>query len=452
MFEKLFESRAVGYQTIFESGDDVSIGTMAATNINQETVFQVNAIFSAVSLISDTISTLPLDVYTRVNDIRQVYRPQPSWVQKPDIDITREAFYNSLIVSMLLDGNAFIRVFSNDRGEIVNLNVLNPLDVEVERKRVGRVRFKVEGTSRPLNSEDIIWIPDVVRPGELRGVSRVKALKENFGLAMALENFAATFFGQGTNLNGIIEFPGNLTKEQADELARRFDNRHRGWKRGHRTGILTGGASFKATQIDPGQSQAIEARRMAIEDVARAFNVPPHLLGLPGTNSYASVEQTNLAWVTHGLRPIITKIEGALSPLLDRYPRGEEAFLRFNLDGLLRADIAARTGAYSQMIQMGVMSINDVRRLEDLPPMEGDAANMVRVPLANVNIEDSDVSAVKSKVGAAQQLVTAGFDPSSVLSALGLPPIPHTGVPSSQLQPVTVGETNPDIPYSDEDQ
>jgi len=434
VFNRLFESRAITFQTIFESGDDIAFGNLSATNIDEKSVLQVNAVFSAVSLISDTISTLPLDAFVRENETRLPYRPKPAWVDKPDIDLPREAFYNSLIVSLLLDGNAFIRVFSNRRGEVINLTVLNPLQVEVMRNGIGRIQFSVEGEEKVLTPEDMIFIPDLVRPGHLRGESRVRALNENFGLALALEKFAANFFGQGTNLSGIIEFPGNLTAEQASNLANGFDNRHRGWRKGHKTGVLSGGATFKATQIDPQQSQSIEARHMAVEDVARAFNVPPHLLALPGTNSYASVEQTNLAWVTHGLRPIISKIEGAMSPLLSRSPNGENAFLRFNLDGLLRADITSRTSAYSQMIQMGAMTINDVRRLEDLPPMPEEVADKVRVPLANVNIEDSDVSAISSKVAAANQLVVAGYNPVEVLAALGLPPISHTGLASVQLQ------------------
>lgn len=451
VFNKLFEQRAIDFQTVFESGDDLAFGTLSATNIDEKTIFQVNAVFSAVSLIADTISTLPLDSYIREGETRTVYRPKPAWVDRPDIDLPREAFYNSLIVSLLLDGNAFIRVFSNRRGEVVNLTVLNPLQVEVKRNGVGRLQFVIEGEDRALTPEEVIFIPDLVRPGKVRGESRVRALKENFGLAMALEKFAAQFFGQGTNLGGIIEFPGNLTAEQAQNLANGFDNRHRGWRRGHRTGVLSGGASFKATQIDPESSQALAARHMAVEDVARAFNVPPHLLALPGTNSYASVEQTNLAWVTHGLRPIIQKIEGAMSPLLSRSPNGDGAFLKFNLDGLLRADIQARMSAYATGLQAGFLTINDVRRLEDLTPMETDVADKVRVPLANVNIDDSNVTAIKTKVGAAQQLVIAGYNPADVLEMLGLPAIGHTGLPSTQLQPVSqIDPENPDAVYEEE--
>lgn len=441
MLEKFFENRAISYQTLFASGDDIALGNLSGTNINQDTAFQVNAVYSAVSLIADTISTLPLDTFIRRDGQRFPFRPRPDWVDRPDVDLPREAFYSQVITSLLLDGNAFIRVFSNRQGQIVNMMTLNPTKVEIDRAANGRLVFHVEGEDRPLTSDQIVFIPDLVRPGKTRGVNRVKALRENFGLALALENFASTFFGQGTNLNGVIEYPGDLTAEQAQQLTDAFSSNHRGWRRGHKTGVLTGGAQFKSTQMEPDKSQAIEARRFAVEDVARAFNVPPHLLGVPGTNSYASVEQTNLAWVTHGLRPIIQKIEGALTPLLSRTPGGDTAFLRFNIDGLLRADFSTRMTGYSTGLQAGFLTVNDVRRREDLPNIEDDAANTVRVPLANVAIDESHVVSESQKVSMAAQLVANGYQPASVLEALGLPEIAHTGLPSVQVQaPANVTE------------
>ena len=448
MFDRLFQQRAISYQTIFESGDDIVFGNYSGTYINKDTVFQVNAVFSAISLIADTVSTLPVDAYVRRDGARFPFRPRPEWVTQPDVTIPREAFYNQVIVSLLLEGNAFIRVFSNTRGEVVNLTVLNPQTVTVTRNGLGRLIFTVDGEDRPLTSEDVIFIPDVLRPGDIRGISRIKALGETFGLALALERYASTFFGQGTNLNGVIEFPGNLSQEQATQLAASFDNRHRGWKKGHRTGVLSGGAKFVSTQTDPEKSMLVESRNQSIADVARAFNVPPHLLGIPGTTSYASVEQMNLAWITHGLRPIVGKIEGALSPLLRRVPGGEGAFIKFNLDGLARADLASRTSAYSTMLQSGAMSINEVRAYEDLRPIDDEAASAPRVPLANVNLNAADLKAMRERVAMVRELVFSGFSPEQALAAMGLPQIDHTGVPSTQLQPLaTLDPLDPKSAY-----
>jgi HK97 family phage portal protein len=448
VLNRLFEQRAVSFQTIFEAGDDLAFGNLSDTAIDSKTVFQVNAVYSAVSLIADTISTLPLDCFIRIDGQRRAFRPKPSWVEKPDIALPRVAFYNSVIVSLMLDGNAFIRVFSNRAGEVVNLVVLNPRAVEVKRTPRGTLTFTVEGEGKVLSQEEVIFIPDVLRPGTIRGVSRVEALKENFGLALALEKFASTFFGNGTNLSGVIEVDSNLTKEQAENLRNSFDNAHRGWRRGHRTGILSGGAKFKTTQIDPESSQSIEARRFAVEDVARAFNIPANMLNIPGTTTYASVEQNNIQFITHTLRPIVQKLEDAFSPLMTRYPGGETAFVKWNLDGLARADIQARTSAYSTMIQAGVMSINDVRRLEDMSDIDDAAASNVRVPLANINIDGADLVADEKRVRMAQILVLSGYDPAESLSAVGLDPIAHTGLASTQLQPVAqVDPENPGAVY-----
>ncbi len=438
MLNKLFEKRAISFQTVWGSGDFVDVQSQSGTVVNTDTALQLNAVFSAVSLISDTISTLPIDAYIRSQGARYALRPRPVWVTKPDVDTTKEAFYGSAIVSLLLEGNIFIRVFRS-RGVIVDMKVLNPLDVEIKRNGQGRIIFNVTGETRALTQDEIVFIPDVVKPGSLRGISRVEALRENFGLASALEKYAARFFGSGTQTSGVLEVPGNLTAEQAKSMQEAFDSRHRGWARAHKTAIITGGAQYKPTNVPNDQAQFLDSRRMAVEDVARAFNIPPHLLGLPGTNSYASVEQNNLAWVTHCLRPIVQKIEGALSPLMARYPGGENAFIRFNLDGLLRADINSRMAAFSTGLQAGFLTINDVRRLEDLTPIMDPSADTVRVPLANVNIDAADLSAQTERVDMAQRLIQVGFDPVDALEKLGLPAIDHTGVPSVQLQ--TAGQS-----------
>lgn len=446
MFDGLLERRGVPAATAFESGIDFGSATRSKVVVNDDTVFQVNAVFSAVSLISDTISTLPLDVYVRRDGARFPFRPKPAWVDKPDVDLPREAFYGSVVVSMLLDGNAFVRVFSNSVGEVVNLVVLNPRDVEVERSAIGRLRFRIISTGERVSPENMVFIPDVLRPGSVRGVSRVEALKENFGLALAMEKFAASFFGSGTTLGGIIEYPGALTEEQADNLRKSFDAKHGGWRRSNQTGILSAGAKWVQTQADPEKSTMVESRNQAIADVARAFNIPPHLLALPGTNSYASVEQSNLAWVTHCLRPIVEKLEGAFTPLVARSLGGQNAFVKFTLDGLLRADIQARNNSYSVGLNSGYLTINDVRRWEDLRPVNDAAADMPRVPLANINVDAADLIALEKRTNMLERLVRSGFQPIEAARFVGISGVSHTGLAPTLLQPVA--QVNPDDPGS----
>ena len=446
IFDGLRSKRALSYQSIWGAGGNFESSSMSATVVNSDTAFQVNAIYGAISLISDSISSLPIDTYIRRDGARFAFRPRPVWVNRPDVDTTKEAFWGGVIVSLLLDGNAFVRVYSNEAGEIVNLNVLNPQKVTIKRNGLGRVMFEIEGEETPLSSDEVIFIPDVVRPGHIRGVSRVEALKENWGLAIALQNYAARFFGAGTQTSGIIEFPGNLTAEQAKNLQEGFDSRHKGWGRAHKTGIISGGAKYIPTSVENDKAQFLDSRRMAVEDVARAFNIPSNFLNLPGTNTYSSVEQNSLNLVKFCIRPIIQKLETAFTPLLSRVSGGENAFIKFNLDALLRADINTRMSAYSTGLQSGFLTINDVRRLEDLRPVQDPSANSVRVPLANVNIDAADLTAMDQRVSMAQKLITSGFDPAQVLASMGLPAIEHTGLPSTQLQ--AIAQVDPEDPTS----
>jgi len=443
IMDRLFNRRSISFQTLWGSGDDVVAGNQSGTYVTQDTVFKVNAIYSAVALLADTISTLPLDAYIRIDGERRAFRPRPAWIQRPDVDlISKEPFYNSVIVSLLLDGNAFIRVYRDGAGRVLNLVVLNPSDVEVVRNGIGRVMFRLQTSDELLSSEQILHIVDVLKPGHIRGISRVEALKDNFGLAIALESYAARFFGQGVSMAGHIEFPANLTPEQARDLSDGFSARHGGFRKSHKVGVLSGGAKFVSTSIENDKAQFLDSRRMAVEDVARAFNIPTMFLGLPGTNTYSSAEQNAIQFVTHTVRPLVQKLEGAFSTLLNTEPGGEFAFVKFSIDGLLRGDANSRFAAYSNGLQSGWLTLNDVRRLEDLAPLDG--GDTARVPLANISLSDAGLIAEDKKVMMAQRLVTAGFDPAEVLAAIGLPAIDHTGVPSVMLQ--GVAQIDPENP------
>jgi HK97 family phage portal protein len=443
MLGNLFEQRAVSFQTVWGAGEPWGLQSEAGVNVTTKKSFEIVAFFSAVSLISDTISTLPCGAYLRIGATRRPLNPRPVWLDQPDVDLsTRAAFFQQVFSSLLVHGNSYTRVFRDAQGQVVNLVNLNPEKVEVERSKIGRKIYRYQDEARPLTSDEVIHIVDLILPGELTGLSRVETLKQSLGLNIALSDYAARFFGSGASAAGIIEFPGNLTSEQAKQLADGFDSRHRnGSRRAHKTGVLSGGAKFVKSDTDPEKSQALESRKFAVEEIARAFNVPLHLLGVPGTASYASVEQNNLQFVSMTLRPLAEKVEAAFSRLLPG-----DAFIKFQFNDLLRADLQARIQSYSVGTQAGFYSTNDIRRLEDMEPVE--AGDQYRVPLANIDIAEADVVATDRKVLMAQRLVTVGFDPQQVLAALGLPSIGHTGLPSVMLQGVAqIDPNDPEAVY-----
>lgn len=420
MLEKLFNTRSISYQSIFAQGGDLTTESQAGVAINGKTAYEIVAFFSAVSLISDTISTLPVDAYIRVDGERKPYRPKPAWIDQPDIDTTRQAHYGSVVASLLVFGNSYTRVFRDNRGEVVNLVALDPTKMTVQRSAIGRKMFIYADEPKPLTSDEVIHILDLATPGSLTGLSRVEKLKDALGVATALQAYAARFFSQGATTNGIIEYPGELTPEEARDLRESFDARHKGFKKAHKTGVLSGGAKYVDTTVPNDQAQFLDSRRFAVEEIARAFNIPLHMLGVPDTASYASVEQNNIQFISHTLRPILEKIEWSYSKLLPN-----QAFIKFNFSALLRGDLSSRYQAYSVAIQAGFKSINEIKKLEDEPAVEG--GDVFRVPLANVNLSAADLSEMEAKVKMAQTLVATGYNPEEVLRVLELPAISYVG-------------------------
>ena len=422
------EDRAISFQTIFGSGGDLMMTTPSGVTMNQDESMKLATVYACVRIIADSISTLPVDTFVRRDGTRTPFRPRPDWLDMPEVGVQRTEHFQQVLVSLLLDGNSFTRILRDDQG-IAGLAVLNPRHVDIRLNRVNRRPEYVYDNREVIPYEDMIHITELRLPGELRGRSRIDMVKDTLGLAKALDVFAQLFFGQGSQVGGIIEYPGNLTREQAKDLADSFELYHKSVRRSHRPGVLFGGAKFTKTSVEPNEAQMLESRQFAVEEIARTFRVPPAMIGVttPGAMSYASVEQNGIHYVTHTIRPLTVKIEDAYSRLLPGV-----AFLKFNVDALQRGDQASRYSAHASALVNGWASINDIRRIEDMPPVEG--GDVYRVPLANVDLDAANLTELEKKAGIAQRLIISGFDPAETLAALNLPPIAHTGVPSTQLQ------------------
>ena len=447
MLSRLFntrgEERAVSFQSLFAAGDAFQFTTNSGTVVTQEDSLKIGTVYACVRLIADSISTLPVDVFIRVDGDRRPFRPRPDWIDQPEIGVSRTDHFQQVLVSMLLNGNSFTRIIRDAQG-IAGLAVLNPLKVEVKRDEARRLIY-VFDNKQVIPHEDMIHLSELRLPGDLRGRSRIELIKENLGLSKALEEFAARFFGQGSHTSGIIEFPGNLTREQAKSLVDGFEEGHKGLRRSHRPGILFGGAKYTTTSVAPDDSQFLQSRQFAVEEILRAFRVPPSMAGViqSGAQAYASVEMNGIHFVMHTLRPYVTKIEDGYS----RQLLTNGAFMKFNLDGLMRGDFSSRVAGYSSGLQAGWLSINDVRRFEDLRPADG--GDTYRVPLANVDLGAAGLTELDRKTMMAQRLINAGFEPASVLKALDIPAITHTGVAPVLLQQVTEPAPSYDVNQRD---
>ena len=432
------EERSISFQTIFASGDSLALTTNSGVTMNQDEALKLGTVYACVRLIADSISTLPIDTFRRDGTERIPY-PRPVWLDLPEVGMSRTTHFSQVLISLLMNGNAFIRILRDDQG-IAGLVVLNPRKVEVQRNNVTRrVEYSIDNGREIVPHDEMMHLTELLLPGELRGRSRIDLIRDTLGLGRALDTFAQLFFGQGSTLGGVIEFPGQLSREQAKDLSDSFEEQHRSVRRSHRPGVLFGGAKYSQTSAAPNEAQMLESRQYSTEEIARAFRCPPALLGVttPGAMSYASVEMNGIHFVTYCLRPYIVKIEDAYSNLIPG-----DAFLKINVDGLLRGDQASRYASFSTGIQSGFLSINDIHRLEDMPAADG--GDVYRVPLANVDLAAANLTELEKKTSIAVRLVQAGFDPASTLASLGLDALPHTGLPSVQLQ--GIAQVDPEDP------
>jgi HK97 family phage portal protein len=336
-------------------------------------------------------------------------------------------------------------------GDVKELYVIDPRYVRIERMAPGEpfvyyVKIKDRGgyIEQVLDGTQILHIPDFRLPGQWYGLSPIAACRTTIGAAMAADTYAASYFGNAANPGGVIEVPGELTQEQAQDIGRDWNITHTGPFKAGKIGILSGGASFTPLQINAQDAQLLDTRRFSVEEIARIFRVPLSLLGHPvaGAMSFASVEAQNLSFVQHSLRPILERIEQALSELLPE----ADGFIRFNLDALLRGTTLERYDAYTKGLREGFLSLNDVHAYEDMSPIE--SGDQYRVPLQNIDASDAKDVGLKLRAEIAASLIQVGFDPAAVISAVGLPDMKHTGVPSSQLQQVsTIDPADPAAVY-----
>jgi HK97 family phage portal protein len=426
----------------------------------------MSTVYACVRLLGDTIASLPLGAYVRRGRNRipyaVVYGSQPAWINNPNPDTTRLEFFEQVVSSLNLHGNAFILTTRDEMGDVVELYCINPLNVRIRRPTpdseiVYEVTIGISNADNSLYDDmqasqqaikvmtltkrEMLHIPMFRLPGQLLGLGPIGAARITLGSAMAAEVYAASYFGNAANPGGVIEAPGELTEEQISDIARNWNLSHTGPYRAGKLGVLTGGAAFRPLTLNAADAQLLEVRRFGVEEIARLFRVPISLLGHPvaGAMSFASVEAQNLSFVQHSLRPLLERLEQALSPLLPE----PDGFIKFNLDALLRGTTLERYEAYTKGLNEGFLSLNDVRAVEDLSPL-GEAGDQYRVPLQNIDASDAKDVGLKLRTEIATNLIQVGFEPKSVLEAVGLPAMNHTGVPTGQLQQVsTIDPENP---------
>ena len=372
------EKRSLSFQDVWGRGLDMTdVKTTSGEVVDYNSALGLSAVFAATRLLSDTISTLPLDVYFRRQGNEEQFRPLPDWVTQMNPNLRNHEVLGQIMMSLLLDGNSYCATLRNRTGRVLQITPLDPNDVTPQlvdidgRKELTFTSAKAEGTT--FTSRDIAHFRGLMKPGHIEGVSPIQAAREMIGLGLGAQKYGAAFFGNGGLPGAMIEVPGQLTTDGVEQLRRAWADRHQGSSNAHRISVLTEGAKFASMSVSNEDSQFLETKISSVGDIARIYGVPPHLLAdASGSTSWGSgLHEQNVAFSMYSLRPYVARLEAGITSIL-RSSGIAVAYAKFDLATLSRGT-SERWGNYQQGIQSGVYSINEVRALEGLPPIpDGD--------------------------------------------------------------------------------
>lgn len=365
-------------------GDGVSD---AGVHVNREAALRCSAVWACVRLLSETVGGLRLVIYKRSGqrDRHAAYDHPLSTLlnDAPNAMMTAFVWREVIMQHKLFDGNSYTVIERNGYGLPVGLYPLLPGQVQVVRKN-GHLLYIVslEGNKKEVfSSEDMLHIPASGWDG-ITGYAPISVMRNSVGLAMATEKHGARLFANGTNLAATLESEQKIPVERQREILRHFNENFRGLANANKTAILPDGLTLKSVGMSSEDAQFLETRKFQVNDIARIFNVPPHMIGDLEKSSFNNIEQQNINFLMYSVRPWLERIENELNRKL--FLDGEY-FVEFDTDQLLRGDFKTRSEGYSRYVNGGIMTINEARAKEGLNPVDGGDA--LRVPVNTVDLE-----------------------------------------------------------------
>ncbi|WP_312384234.1 phage portal protein [Atlantibacter subterraneus] len=342
--------------------------------VTADKAIQLSAVWACVRLLSESVSTLPMKIYERQSDgSRKLARDSPVYqllCRRPNAEMTPSRFMLMLVASICLRGNAFVeKHFIGSK--LVSLVPLLPQNMVVKRLDSGRLEYTYteNGKPRVIPERNLMHIRGFGLDG-VCGMMPLSSGRDVIGSAMAVEESAAKIFEQGLQSSGFLSAEQPLNDDQRERL-RGYMQAFTGSKNAGKIMVLEGGLKYQGVTMNPEDAQMLESRAFSIEEICRWFRVPPFMVGHTSKQSSwaSSLEGMNLQFLTHTLRPLLVNIEQEIARCL--LGGDEDLFAEFSVEGLLRADSAGRAAYYTSALQNGWMSRNDVRRLENMPPIEG---------------------------------------------------------------------------------
>jgi HK97 family phage portal protein len=380
LINKLFKSRdhpKIDNRTVGSSYSFYMGGSSAGKNVNERSAMQMTAVYSCVRILAEAVAGLPLHLYRYKEDGGKERAIDNNLYHllhdEPNKEMSSFIFRETLTTHLLLWGNAYAQIIRNGKGEVVALYPLMPNKMQVDRDENGELCYiytrssdeakTMEGVTVYLTPRDVLHIPGLGFDG-LVGYSPIAMAKNAIGLAIATEEYGAKFFANGAAPSGVLEHPGTI--KDPSRLRENWNSTFGGSANSGKVAVLEEGMKYTPISISPEQAQFLETRKFQIDEIARIFRVPPHMVGDLEKSSFSNIEQQSLEFVKYTLDPWVIRWEQSLSRALLNEDEKRKYFFKFNLEGLLRGDYESRMSGYAVARQNGWMSANDIRELENM--------------------------------------------------------------------------------------
>ena len=352
-------------------------GSSAGKRVNERSAMQMTAVYSCVRILAEAVAGLPLHLYRYKEDGgKEKAIDHPLYLllhDEPNPEMSSFVFRETLMTHLLLWGNAYAQIIRNGKGEVIALYPLMPDRMTVNRDSEGQLYYEytvsmddaptVKGSLVRLNPSDVLHIPGLGFDG-LVGYSPIAMAKNAIGMAIACEEYGAKFFANGAAPGGVLEHPGTIKDPQ--RVRESWQSTFGGSANSNKIAVLEEGMKYTPIGISPEQAQFLETRKFQINEIARIFRVPPHMVGDLEKSSFSNIEQQSLEFVKYTLEPWLVRWEQSIQRTLFSPEEKKRYFAKFNVEGLLRGDYASRMSGYATARQNGWMSANDIRELENL--------------------------------------------------------------------------------------
>lgn len=356
--------------------------------VTESSAMRVSAVYACIARIAGAIASMPLPLYQRTAEGREKVSDAPLWWllnEQPHPIWSAAAMWEWIIKCNCLRGDAFVQIIRNRAGQVTALMPLHPDTVLVEVVSDDQciqqylqyyVRPRFGGKSYGLHQDDVIHVPNLGFDG-IRSPSIIShAAMQSIGIALAADDFSGKLYANGAMPKHAFIWQGKMDEEQISQLQNSYAARYTGTDKIGKPMVLSNGMEIKELSMSAADSELLESRKFQVIDIARAFGVPPHMIGATETSTSwgTGIEQQTIGFVKYTIQPYLNRIEQELNRKLFRTAK---YFVEFNLDGLLRGDAKSESDYLRQAIGgsqgPGWMTVNEARRTKNLPPIqEGD--------------------------------------------------------------------------------